>query len=68
MRSLRKYSREFQYLYPSGLLNVLIRDGECLLTLDSFISANFRHIAIIFFTVSLESLYITTHYRQRESG
>jgi len=28
LRSLRKYSREFQYLYPSGLLHILVRDGE----------------------------------------
>ncbi|KAJ8591435.1 hypothetical protein M405DRAFT_814417, partial [Rhizopogon salebrosus TDB-379] len=27
MRSLRKYSREFQYLYPSGLLHILVRDA-----------------------------------------
>ena len=28
MRSLRKYSKEFEDLYPSGLLYVLVRDGE----------------------------------------
>lgn len=28
MRSLRKYSKEFEQLYPSSLLHVLFRDGE----------------------------------------
>lgn len=38
MRSLRKYSTEFQYLYPSGLLHILVRDGEyTLIHLKSFI-------------------------------
>ncbi|OAX36205.1 hypothetical protein K503DRAFT_320847 [Rhizopogon vinicolor AM-OR11-026] len=27
MRSLRKYSTEFRYLYPSGLLHLLVRDA-----------------------------------------
>jgi hypothetical protein len=32
MRSLRNYCREFRFLYPSGLLRVLVRDGEHPLT------------------------------------
>ena len=32
MKSLRKYSRELRDLYPSGLVYVLVRDGEHHLT------------------------------------
>ncbi|KAJ8591431.1 hypothetical protein M405DRAFT_932167 [Rhizopogon salebrosus TDB-379] len=36
MRSLRKYSREFQYLYPSGLIYVLVRDAIIFFSVSIF--------------------------------
>lgn len=39
MRSLRKYSREFQQLYPSSLLHVLIRDATLFFIASMFSNA-----------------------------
>jgi hypothetical protein len=53
MRSLRKYSREFAQLYPSCLLHVLVRDGECTFRRASRSVIDHKYIAIIFFLVSV---------------
>ncbi|OAX31930.1 hypothetical protein K503DRAFT_777168, partial [Rhizopogon vinicolor AM-OR11-026] len=36
LRTLRKYSREFQYLYPSGLLHILVRDAMMFFVVSIF--------------------------------
>ncbi|KAJ8580187.1 hypothetical protein M405DRAFT_834780 [Rhizopogon salebrosus TDB-379] len=36
MRSLRKYSTEFQHLYPSGLLHILVRDAVMFFVVSIF--------------------------------
>ncbi|KAG1735943.1 uncharacterized protein EDB91DRAFT_546555 [Suillus paluster] len=58
MRSLRRYSREFQSLYPSHLLHVLFRDGEHALWRASF-ATDHNCIAIVLFIVSIFSSALT---------
>ena len=62
MRSLQIYCRDFQYLYPSTLLHLLIRDGEyaliCIEGPDLLLIIT--DVAMVFFIVSIEN-HIVQH-------